>query len=58
MDRDSRSDSGYKTGDKPPDGMYVCLSCNTGDPYVAVVPEIHQALPMCPNCGGVHWMRI
>lgn len=53
-----KGDSDYVTGDAPPEGMYVCIGCDSTDAYIAFVPEVHQKLPVCPKCGGRHWMKI
>jgi len=48
------SKSQYTSGEKPPEGNYVCMGC---EKYSLIVPEMGKKLPVCPNCSGRTWMK-
>lgn len=47
----------YETGERPPDGIYVCMSC-TDNPETIIIPDMAKALPKCPRCGWTYWYKV
>ncbi|RGQ40173.1 hypothetical protein DWY99_08610 [[Clostridium] leptum] len=47
----------YQTGDKPPEGTYVCIQC-ADNPQTVIVPEMCEHLPECPHCGCTYWYKV
>lgn len=47
----------YRSGEKPPEGTYACMSCET-DTVAYIVPEMAEELPICPQCQGTEWMKV
>ncbi|MFR4930405.1 MAG: zinc ribbon-containing protein [[Clostridium] leptum] len=47
----------YQTGDKLPEGTYVCMQC-ADNPQTVIVPEMCEHLPECPHCGCTYWYKV
>jgi hypothetical protein len=47
----------YSSGDKPPEGIYTCSQCGSGDSLI-IVPSTAEELPDCPVYGCTMWMKI
>ena len=47
----------YQTGDKLPEGTYVCMQC-ADNPQTVIVPEMCERLPECPHCGHTYWYKV
>lgn len=50
--------SEYRFGERPPEGTYVCMTCMSLNPYMVIVPEQTEKLPICPVCGGIAWQKV
>lgn len=46
----------WATGETPGPGYYVCANCQNVD-NPAVISDDDDELPVCPFCGGMHWMK-
>lgn len=56
--------SQYQTGEKAPDGVYTCMSCEGNNPVTITLrykgddPDEGKALPYCKKCGYTYWYRV
>ncbi len=46
----------FSSGEHPELGYYVCANCQNADSPIAITDE-EAILPVCPNCGGIHWIK-
>ncbi len=44
----------YETGEKPPNGVYVCANCGRDEQYV---PQLVTELPICRYCRYNYWVN-
>lgn len=49
-----KGDTEWKSGDKPPEGVYTCMGCS----HTVIVPDMRKTLPVCPGCQGKMWMKV
>lgn len=55
--------SQYQTGEKAPDGFYVCMSCEGNNPVTITMPHDGNrsvkgaVLPECKKCGVTDWYK-
>lgn len=47
--------SEFKSGECPPEGVYVCMKCGE---HTIIVPEMERELPKCKHCNGTRWLKV
>lgn len=56
--------SQYETGEKAPNGVYACMTCEGNDPMTIAMPyegddiDTVIVLPECKKCGYTYWYKV
>lgn len=56
----SESKYNYETGERVPEGTYICMNCTGNNPETVIMPDMSDVgkLPECEKCGHTLWYKV